>query len=370
MRFNTTKELIADIAAGKMVIIVDDEDRENEGDFFMAAECVSKEAINFMAHHGRGLICMPMDSAHCQKLQLPLMVPDNNQSKFSTNFTLSIEAATGVTTGISAADRARTIQVAAKNSAKASDIVQPGHIFPLMAKPGGVLTRAGHTEACSDFARLAGFNSCGVLVEILNEDGSMARRDDLFTVAKAHKLNMGTIADLIRYRIEHENTVDAIDTQEIDTAFGQFILKSFIDNVDGDVHFTLQKGDILADAPCPVRVHYQDVLSDIFLVKGMQKSWSLPQAMAYIQQTGRGVVVILNTFESSHALCSRLKASKPAKKTSSQRSIGTGSRILKAMGLTKIHVLGPPKKMHAISGYGLEVVGYINEPEEVSVDEH
>lgn len=370
MRFHSPQTLIADIAAGKMVIVVDDEDRENEGDFMMAAECVTKEHINFMAHHGRGLICMPMDSRHCQALQLPLMVPNNNQSKFATNFTVSIEAAEGVTTGISAADRARTIQVAANPKAKAADIVQPGHVFPLMAKPGGVLTRAGHTEACCDFTRLAGFNSCGVLVEILNADGSMARRDDLFLVAKKHGLSIGTIADLIRYRVEHENTIEAVGTQQIETDFGTFTLKSFVDNVDGEVHFALQKGIIKPDAPCPVRVHYQDAISDLFLIKGQQKSWSLHEAMRYMQQQGSGVIIVLNTAEPSHVLCQRLKANLPKKAPSSLRSIGTGSRLLNAMGVSKMHVLGPPKKMHALSGFNLEVIDYISEPNESIHHEH
>ena len=369
MKFNTTDEIINDIAAGKIVIMIDDEDRENEGDFFMAAECVTQEHINFMAHHGRGLICMSMDTSHCQQLKLPLMVPYNNQSKYMTNFTLSIEAAKGVTTGISAADRATTICAAANPTAKPSDIVQPGHIFPLMAKVGGVLTRAGHTEACSDLAKLAGFHGCGVLVEILNNDGSMARRDDLRLVAKTHDLKIGTIADLIRHRIQHENTLEFIGEQAINTAFGAFTLKSFVDNVDGEVHFALQKGEITPNEPSFVRVHYQDAISDLFLLKGCEKSWTLHQAMAFLEQKGQGVIVVLNTSEPSHNLATRLKNKIQPENPSSLRSIGTGSRILQSMGVHKMSVLGAAIKMHALSGYGLEVVEYINLPAEEILNE-
>src|SRR5690554_5976870 len=256
-RLNTTEEIIEDIKAGKLVILMDDEDRENEGDLIMAAECVTPAAINFMARYGRGLICLTLTEERCQQLRLPLMV-DQNNSPYATNFTVSIEAAEGVTTGISAADRARTVQAAVAKDAKPSDLVMPGHIFPLKAKPGGVLNRAGHTEAGCDLARLAGFEPAAVIVEILNEDGTMARRDDLFKFAREHNLKIGTVADLIAYRIKHERTVERVAETELPTEYGNFRLYAYQDTVSNAMHFALVRGSVMPDEPVLVRVHVQN----------------------------------------------------------------------------------------------------------------
>ena len=367
MPFNTTEELIAEIQAGRMIILMDDEDRENEGDFVMAAEHVKPEHINFMTRFGRGLVCMPMSQERCRQLNLPLMVAGANQSKFGTNFTMSIEAAEGVTTGISAADRAMTIQTAAKADASPQDIVQPGHIFPIMAQPGGVLTRAGHTEATVDLARLAGLTPAAVLIEILNEDGTMARRPDLEKIAAEHDLKLGTIADLIRYRVEQEQTIECVAQQEIDTHYGRFQLRSYLDRIDGQLHFVLSMGEITADTPCPVRVHYQDTISDLFAIKGAQKSWSLHEAMRHVASQQHGVIVILAHDESNDQLLQRLNVAaqqQPVETVEgSLRTIGTGARILQDLGVGKMQVLSPPKRMHALSGFGLEVVDYIKEPQ-------
>ncbi|MBT8122705.1 MAG: 3,4-dihydroxy-2-butanone-4-phosphate synthase, partial [Gammaproteobacteria bacterium] len=259
---NTTEEIIEDIRAGRMVILMDDEDRENEGDLVMAASLVRPEDINFMASHGRGLICLTLTRDRCKQLALPLMVP-TNRSIHSTNFTVSIEAATGVTTGISAADRARTVQAAVAQAATSDDIVQPGHIFPLMAQPGGVLTRAGHTEAGCDLARLAGLEPAAVIVEILKEDGSMARRPDLELYAKQHNLKMGTIEDLIRYRIENEKTVEHVAENDLATDHGVFRVHAYHDTVDDSVHLALVMGEINPEEPTLVRVQVQNTLSDL-----------------------------------------------------------------------------------------------------------
>ena len=263
---NTIEEIIDDLRLGKMVIIMDDEDRENEGDLLMAAAFTRPEDINFMARYGRGLICLTLTSERCQQLRLPLMT-NENKTAHSTNFTVSIEAATGVTTGISAADRARTVQCAVAANAKAEDLVQPGHIFPLMAKAGGVLSRAGHTEAGCDFARLAGVDPSAVIVEILNEDGTMARRPDLEIFAKEHNLKMGTIADLIHYRIQHENTFERISECAFPTEFGDFRLYAYQDKNDNNVHLALVMGNVSGDTPVLVRVHAKNLLDDVFSSK-------------------------------------------------------------------------------------------------------
>ena len=262
MAFNTTQEIIEDIRQGKMVILMDDEDRENEGDLIMAAEHVTPEAINFMVTHARGLVCLPMTQERCRTLNLPLMV-DKNEAQFSTNFTVSIEAATGVTTGISAADRATTIKAAVAKDAKATDIVQPGHIFPLIAKDGGVLNRAGHTEAGVDLPRLAGLEPAGVIVEILNEDGTMARRPELEKFAAKHNLKIGTIADLIEYRNLNETTIQKVAQCSMPTEYGEFELHTFKDSIDNQLHFALKKGEIKEDEPTLVRVHLHNTFSDL-----------------------------------------------------------------------------------------------------------
>lgn len=274
MALNSIEELVEDIRQGKMVILMDDEDRENEGDLIMAAECCKAEHINFMAKHARGLICMPMSRERCELLKLPLMAPRNG-SGFGTKFTVSIEATTGVTTGISAADRARTVQAAAAKDAKAEDIVSPGHIFPLMAQPGGTLARAGHTEAACDLARMAGFEPSGVICEVMNDDGTMSRRAELETFAAEHKIKIGTIADLIHYRMIHERTVQRIAEQPLDSELGQFNLVTYRDSVEGDVHMALTLGNICAEEPTLVRVHNMDPLRD--LADG-QAAWPLEPA--------------------------------------------------------------------------------------------
>jgi 3,4-dihydroxy 2-butanone 4-phosphate synthase/GTP cyclohydrolase II len=302
MQLNTTEELIADIRAGKMVILMDDEDRENEGDIIMAAEHCGAEHINFMAKYARGLICMPMSRERCERLGLPLMV-QKNASGFGTKFTLSIEAATGVTTGISAADRARTVQVAAAKNAQAADIVQPGHIFPLMAEPGGVLARTGHTEAACDLARLAGLESAGVICEIMNDDGTMSRRPDLEIFAKEHQLKIGTIADLIHHRLVHERTVEISQRAPIQTDYGEFELVSFINKVDKEYHYALVKGDISAAEPTLVRVHLATAMRDLFCAQPPDtKIWNIRRCMEKIAAEGKGVLVLIHQCESVEEL--------------------------------------------------------------------
>lgn len=366
--FNTTKELIDAIADGEMVILLDDQDRENEGDFVMAAEKVTPEAINFMARYGRGLVCMPITEAHCQKLGLPLMVPENNRSRFGTNFTLSIEAASGVTTGISAHDRAHTILTAINDDVMPQDLVQPGHIFPLMAKAGGVLKRAGHTEAGCDLALLAGLKPASVLVEILNDDGTMARGNDLLAVAKKHKLKIGTIADLIRYRIEHEKTVQRISTAPVETAYGAFHLHSYLDTIDNRMHFALAKGTIEAQKEVLVRVHYQDMLADLIRLENLPQSWRFDQALAKIAQSDTGVMVLLAGEESTYDAFCRLewliggtnkKEAKPESFDESFKTIGTGARILQDLGVKRMRLLSAPRRFNALSGFDLEVIEYI-----------
>ncbi|MCF6775332.1 3,4-dihydroxy-2-butanone-4-phosphate synthase [Thiotrichales bacterium 19X7-9] len=368
--FNTTEELISAISNGEMVILLDDENRENEGDFVMAAEKVTPEAINFMARFGRGLVCMPMTEAQCKKLNLPLMVPGNNQSRFGTNFTLSIEARQGVTTGISAYDRAHTILTAIGDDVVADDLVKPGHIFPIMAQTGGVLTRAGHTEASCDLARLAGLKPASVLVEILNDDGTMARGDDLFKVAAKHQLKIGTIADLIRYRIEHEKTVEPVSITPIETAYGAFQMHSYLDKVDNRIHFALTKGNLLQAEKVTVRVHYQDMFADLIRVNHLPQSWRFDKALEKIAQSDAGVMVLLSGNEHSSEIFNRLETLTNDKTIKDHevethdeafKMIGTGARILKDLGVKQMRLLSSPRRYNALSGFDLEVVEYIDE---------
>jgi len=369
MKLNTPQEIIDDIAQGKMIILMDDEDRENEGDFIMAAEKVTPEAINFMATHGRGLICMPMTLEKCQQLKLPLMV-DNNNAQFSTNFTVSIEAAEGVTTGISAADRAKTVLAAASAGANHLSIVQPGHIFPLMAKDGGVLNRAGHTEAGVDLARLAGFEPASVIVEILNEDGSMARRADLEVIAQKHDLKIGTIADLIEYRNANETTIERISACKLPTAFGEFDLTIFKDTIDGQAHFALTKGEIKPDEPTLVRVHLENTFNDLlFSERESVAKWPMADALKRIADEG-GVLVLLGKHESPESLIAQVQkyakqdageSVKEVKRHVGSRNVGVGSQILSNLGVSKMRLLSSQTKYHSLSGFGLEVVEYIAE---------
>jgi 3,4-dihydroxy 2-butanone 4-phosphate synthase/GTP cyclohydrolase II len=367
MRLNTVEELIEDIRLGKMVILMDDEDRENEGDLIMAAEHVTPAAVNFMAMYGRGLICLTMIKERCERLRLPLMVSATND-RHSTNFTVSIEAAEGVTTGISAADRAVTIQKAVAKDAKPSDLVQPGHIFPLMAQPGGVLTRAGHTEAGCDLARMAGCEPAAVIVEILNEDGTMARRPDLEAFAQKHNIKIGTVAELIHYRMHYEKSIERVTDCDMPTRHGHFRLHTYRSVIDGRVHFALVKGDLRRSEPALVRVHVENGLCDSFGSVRGDCGWPLEDAMRRIEQEGQGVVVILRLPEDSEQLLQHLKnyAAEDAgedlprqERGQDLRTFGIGAQILTDLGVRKMRVLSAPKKMHALSGFDLEVVEYV-----------
>ncbi|QXO17975.1 MULTISPECIES: bifunctional 3,4-dihydroxy-2-butanone-4-phosphate synthase/GTP cyclohydrolase II [Vibrio] len=369
MPISTPQEIIEDIRLGKMVILMDDEDRENEGDLIMAAEHITPEAINFMATHGRGLICLTMTKERCHNLGLPPMVQDNN-AQYTTNFTVSIEAARGVTTGISAADRARTVQAAVAKGAVASDLVQPGHIFPLAAQDGGVLIRAGHTEAGCDLARLAGLEPASVIVEILNDDGTMARRPDLELFADKHDIKLGTIADLIEYRNNTETTIERVSECKLPTEFGEFDLVTYRDIIDNQLHYALKKGDLVTEVPL-VRVHLQDTFTDLLRSdRNAERSWTLDKAMKRIGQDG-GVLVILGNEESTELLLHRLKmfeqqdkgeAPTLAKKQGTSRRVGVGSQILADLGVSDMRLLSSPnKKYHALGGFGLNVVEYICE---------
>lgn len=361
MQLNTIEELIEDIRAGKMVILMDDEDRENEGDLIMAAEACRAEDINFMARYGRGLICMPMSLERCERLKLPLMV-QRNSSGFGTKFTVSIEAAEGVTTGISAADRARTVEAAAAADAVAEDIVSPGHIFPLMAQPGGVLARAGHTEAACDLARMGGFGESGVICEIMNDDGSMARRSELEAFAAEHGLKIGTIADLIHYRLLNERTVQRVSEHPLDTELGSFDLVVYRDSLDNTVHMALTLGSIQPEEPTLVRVHNMDPLRDLFMVRQPGR-WSLRAAMAKLAEEGHGVVLLLgNQMEGDELLhhVQQLSATEPeTRRRTTYNTVGAGSQILRDLGVRKMRLLSLPMRFNAISGFGLEVVEYL-----------
>ncbi|MHB8423545.1 MAG: bifunctional 3,4-dihydroxy-2-butanone-4-phosphate synthase/GTP cyclohydrolase II [Gammaproteobacteria bacterium] len=362
---DSMEDVLKGIRAGKMVILMDDEDRENEGDLVMAAEKVRPEDINFMARYGRGLICLTLTPERCKHLRLPLMVSETNENR-TTNFTLSIEAAEGVTTGISAYDRAHTIRTAVRPDAKPEDLKQPGHIFPLMAQPGGVLTRAGHTEAGCDLIRLAGLEPAAAIVEILNEDGGMARRPDLEKFAKAHGLRIGTIAELIRYRLEKEKTVERIAERSVPTEFGEFRMAVYEDRVNKILHLALIAGEINPEKPALVRVHLQNTLNDVVGVQWEDLGWPLRNAMRRIAREG-GVVVILRQAEDPAALIQRLRghmnntahAEETATSTAILRTYGIGAQILLDLGVKRMRVLSQPKRMHGLSGFGLEVVEYV-----------
>ena len=364
--FSKIEDIIADIAAGKMVIMVDDEDRENEGDLIMAAEKIRPEDVNYMATHGRGLICLTLSRERCKQLRLPLMVSETDQHH-ATNFTVSIEAAEGITTGISAHDRARTIQAAVAADARPEHLCQPGHIFPVMAQPGGVLTRAGHTEAGCDLARLAGLEAAAAIVEILNADGTMARRPDLEKFAAAHDIRIGTIADLIRYRLEKERNVERIAEKEVETEFGAFRMLCYEDHINRSVHIALVKGDLSSTEAPLVRVHLQDTLGDVIGVKGKSLGWPLHSAIERIAAEQVGVVVLLREQETSRDFMDAvehldthqddLKARRSGDAV--LRTYGVGAQILRDLGLSKIRVLSAPKHMYAISGFDLEIVEYV-----------
>ncbi|XOZ33440.1 bifunctional 3,4-dihydroxy-2-butanone-4-phosphate synthase/GTP cyclohydrolase II [Halomonadaceae bacterium KBTZ08] len=371
MALNNIEEILHDIRQGRMVILMDDEDRENEGDVIMAAECVQPEHITFMATEARGLICMPMARERCERLNLPLMV-QRNSSGFGTKFTVSIEAAKGVTTGISAGDRARTVQVAAARGAQAEDIVSPGHIFPLMAQPGGVLSRAGHTEAACDLAAMAGFESAGVICEVMNDDGTMARRPQLEAFAEQNGLKIGTIADLIHYRTMNERTVECVDHYEMETEYGVFRLHTYRDSIQGETHLALTMGEVDPETPTLVRVHITDTLRDLLHAHypGSPR-WPLHEAMRKVAAEGAGVIVLLNNGQDSYALEERIRGffearSQGGKGTSEASgssgvylTVGTGSQILRDLGVSRMRLMSAPIKFSGISGFDLEVVEYL-----------
>lgn len=370
MQLNTAKELIDDIAAGKMVVLMDDEDRENEGDLIMASSLVRPDDINFMAKFGRGLVCLTLTQERCEQLNLRLMV-DKNQASFETNFTLSIEASEGVTTGISAADRARTIQAAVAPNAKPADIVQPGHIFPIMAKKGGILVRAGHTEAGCDLARMAGLEPSATIVEILNEDGTMARRPDLEEFAKTHELKIGTIADLIEYRMNTENSVEKEFMVDWQTEFGEFQLHAYRDDIEEQTHVALVRGDIQGDVPTLVRVHIADVATDLLArEKKDLGSWTIRRALQKVAEEGTGVVLLLGNQSSAGTILDRIaklsgheraSTAKQAQQSRATRTVGIGSQILVDLNVQKMRLLSPIKKYHSLAGFNLEVVEYIED---------
>jgi 3,4-dihydroxy 2-butanone 4-phosphate synthase / GTP cyclohydrolase II len=353
------QEIIAEIRAGNMVVLVDEEDRENEGDLVFAAEFATPEKINFMAKHGRGLICLTLNEAHCKQLNLPLMVRDNG-SPLGTNFTLSIEAASGVTTGISAADRARTVQVAADRNAKPGDIVQPGHIFPLMAKNGGVLVRAGHTEAGCDLAQLAGLTPASVICEILKDDGEMARLPDLIEFAKLHGLKIGTIADLIEHRSQHEKLVERVARRMVQTAYGAFELVTYVDKTTQRTHLALVKGDIQPKVETLVRVHEPLSVLDFLEQASFHNSTSVHDALHKMSQSPSGVLVLLYRNETSQDLLERAAAAPEAHHAAQwdPRNYGIGAQILRDLNVGKIRLMATPRKLPSMAGFGLEVVGY------------
>ncbi len=366
MALNSTRELLDDIRDGRMVVVMDDEDRENEGDLVMAASKVRPQDINFMARFGRGLICLPLTRERCHQLRLPLMV-NENQGRFATNFTVSIEAAEGITTGISAYDRAHTIRTAVRPDASLQDLSQPGHVFPLMAQPGGVLARAGHTEASVDMAMLAGLEPAAVLVEILNEDGSMARRPELEQFAQEHSLKIGTIADLIHYRMQTEKSVRHISTHEVETDFGPFSLHTYRDTIEERLHLALMRGTVNPEEPFLVRVHVQNPLSDVLSIQRPDFGLPLRTALAEIAAADSGMVLVLGGHKDEDELLRQIQQKpEPAIAPSGDdrhsrelRNYGIGAQIIADLGVGKMRVLSAPWKLTGLAGFGLEVVEYI-----------
>jgi 3,4-dihydroxy 2-butanone 4-phosphate synthase/GTP cyclohydrolase II len=358
------EDIVADMRAGRMVILVDEEDRENEGDLVLAADHVTPEAINFMARFGRGLICLTLTKARCERLQLPPMVPRNG-TKMGTAFTISIEAAEGVTTGISAADRARTVQVAVAPNAMAADLVQPGHIFPLQAVEGGVLMRAGHTEAGCDLAAMAGCSPSAVICEIMKDDGTMARLPDLQMFAAEHGLKIGTIADLIEHRSRTESLVQKVGTRPLNTAFGEFNVTAFRDEPSGALHLALVKGKWNPEQSVDVRVHEPLSVLDALEVGRSMHSWSLEASLRHISDTGAGVAVLLNCGETAAQLLAQFEgtarsAQAPERGRMDLRTYGVGAQILRECGVHKMRLMGNPRRMPSMTGYGLEITGYLS----------
>ena len=364
MPISPIPELVAELAAGRMVILVDEEDRENEGDLVLAADHVTPQAINFMAKYGRGLICLTLTRERCERLQLPPMAARNG-TKHSTAFTVSIEAATGVSTGISAADRAHTIAVAVAAQAQPSDLVQPGHVFPLQAQDGGVLMRAGHTEAGCDLSSMAGLSPAAVICEIMNDDGTMARLPDLEVFAREHGLKIGTIADLIQHRSHNESLIQQVGQRELHTAQGRFDCRVFRDRTGG-THLALSCGQWTAQDEVWVRVHEPLSVLDLLDMGPTRHSWPLPTALSAVQEQGRGVAVLLNAGEDAVALLGRVMPEQSAMPSVSAsgsamdlRTYGVGAQILRAMGVQRMRLMANPRRMPSMTGYGLEVTGFL-----------
>jgi len=364
MPISPINEIIADIRAGKMVVLVDEEDRENEGDLLMAAEFVTPEAINFMARHGRGLICLTLTEERCRQLNLAPMVA-NNRSPLGTNFTVSIEAAEGVTTGISAADRARTVQAAIRADASPRDIVQPGHIFPLMAQEGGVLVRAGHTEAGCDLARLAGLTPAAVICEILGENGEMARLPELEVFARHHRLRIGTIADLIEHRSRTESLVKRVAERDIETAHGRFRLYVYSDRIGEETHLALVKGQPAPEREVLVRVHEPLSVIDLLDTASTSHSWNFHDALATVSRSECGVVLLLHRLETAAELLERARPQRrdAAPPRIALRNYGIGAQILRDLKVRKMRLLALPRPMPSMAGFDLEVVGYLQPPQ-------
>ena len=370
---NSVAEILAELLAGRMVVVMDDEDRENEGDLIMAAECVTPDAVAFMIRHTSGIICVPMEEQRLARLELPQMVPVNDEQQ-RTAFTVSVDVRAGTTTGVSSADRAATIRALADEASVAGDFARPGHIFPLRSRRGGVLVRAGHTEAALDLCRLAGLKPVGVLCEVMNEDGSMARRPQLEEFARRHQLRIGTIADLIRHRLRTERSVERISEQSVQTELGEFRLYTYQDRANLEVHVALARGRLDGPETPLVRVHLPDTLRDLFGVQGAARAWTLRAAMQRISEAGNGVVIVLRQQESARELADSLRAftvvaaaqapeaaAAGAADGAVLRTFGVGAQILKDLGVKRMRVLSAPKQMHGLSAFGLEVEGYVGE---------
>jgi 3,4-dihydroxy 2-butanone 4-phosphate synthase / GTP cyclohydrolase II len=370
---SSIEELVAELRAGRMVVVVDDEERENEGDLIMAAEHATPEAVAFMIRHTSGIICVPMEEERLAALELPQMVPANSESQ-RTAFTVSVDLRTGTTTGVSSADRVATIRALADGRSAPADFARPGHIFPLRARAGGVLVRAGHTEAAVDLCRLAGLTPVGVLCEIMNDDGTMARRPQLEEFAHRHRLKIGTIAALIRHRLRTERSVERIGEHPVQTAFGEFRLYTYQDRVSLEVHVALACGHLDGPEPPLVRVHLPDTLRDLLGVRTAGRAWTLNAALARIAEAGSGVVVVLRQPEPPAELNAALRALAASTATAGPaeggapvgegavlRTFGVGAQILKDLGVTRMRVLSAPKQMHGISAFDLEIEGYVGE---------
>jgi 3,4-dihydroxy 2-butanone 4-phosphate synthase / GTP cyclohydrolase II len=371
---NSVEELVADLKAGRMVIVMDDESRENEGDLIMAAELATPEAVAFMIRHASGIICVPMEEECLSRLDLPQMVASNSESQ-RTAFTISVDLRAGTTTGVSSGDRAATIRALADERSKPQDFARPGHIFPLRSRRGGVLVRTGHTEAAVDLCRLAGLKPAGVICELMNEDGSMARRPQLEAFAHQQGLKIGTIADLIRHRLRNERSVERVAEQPVQTELGEFMLYAYEDRVSQDVHLALSRGQLRGEAPPLVRVHVGDPLRDLLGIRGDPLAWTLRAAMERIARAGSGVIVILRERESPGDLLESVRSLAPSGGRTGRaepadgarrdgevlRTFGIGAQILKDLGVRRMRVLSAPKQMHGIAAFGLEIDGYVGE---------